>query len=101
MSACELGNAEGDSHREYPCHARAPQHCGKHGCRRIKQRYASGETRQGERDEPAVTPGLDQKGFGRPIKTAEEIAEAEPESGERSTFEPRASRCVVRMAAVE
>ena len=63
--------------------ARAPQDRGKRRSRRIRTAPCRRRARHGEGDEPAVTPGLDQKGFGGPIKTGEEIAEAEPESDER------------------
>ena len=79
----------------------APQDCGKRRSGGIEQSHAAGEPRHGEGDEPAVPPGLDQKGFGGPIKTGEEIAEAEPESDKRGASEPRAKPCVAGVAAVE
>ena len=101
VAAGELGEAEGDCHRENPCRAWAPQDCGKRRSGGIEQSHAAGEPRHGEGDEPAVPPGLDQKGFGGPIKTGEEIAEAEPESDKRGAAEPRAKPCVAGVAAVE
>ena len=92
VAAGELGEAEGDCHRENPCRAWAPQDRGKRRSGGIEQSHAAGEPRHGEGDEPAVPPGLDQKGFGGPIKTGEEIAEAEPESDKRGAAEPRAKR---------
>src|SRR5262249_27087761 len=101
MAAGELGEAEGYCDRENPCRAWAPQDCGKRRSGGIEESHAGGESRHGEGDEPAVTPGLDQKGFGGPIKTGKEVAEAEPESDERSAAEPRAKPCVIGVASVE
>ena len=48
-----------------------------------------------------MAPWLDQKRLGDPIESGEEIAEAEPEPGERRAFEPVSKLGVARMATVE
>ena len=87
--------------REHPRRARGATAHGKRCSRGIEQRHAARQGRHDEGDEPAMAPGLDQKRLGDPIEAGEEIAEAEPEPGERRALEPVAKRCVARMAAVE
>ena len=48
-----------------------------------------------------MPPRLDEKGLGDPIKSGEEIAEAEPEPDQGGAFEPRAELSMVAVTAVE
>ena len=101
MAAGELGKEEGNRKRKRPSRSRHPEEHGKRGCRGEEERHAARQSRHDEGKQPAMAPRFDQEGLGNPIKSGEEIAEAEAESDRRRRLQPFGETRVLRMAAVE